>query len=182
LHFLLYAFPALGDRPGLTMTNHPLRWVVLGVGNVGRGDDAAGPAVARNLRSLLPTGIEIMEHGGEATALIAQMDGAERVFLIDACVSGARPGTVHRFDVSAAPMPAVALGLSSHGFGVAAAVELARALGQLPRQCIIYAIEGVSFEIGAPLSRSVAAGVVEAAGRVLADIGIQANQEGGQHA
>ena len=164
------------------MTNDRPHCVVLGVGNADRGDDAAGPAVARNLRSLLPPGIQIMEHGGEATALIRQMDGAERVFLIDACVSGARPGTIHRFDVSAAPVPAVALGLSSHGFGVAAAVELARALGQLPRQCIIYAIEAASFEIGAPLSPMVAAGVVEVAGRVFAEIASYANQEGGQHA
>jgi hydrogenase maturation protease len=164
------------------MTNDRPYCVVLGVGNADRGDDAAGPAVARNLRSLLPPGIQIMEHGGEATALIRQMDGAERVFLIDACVSGRRPGTVHRFDVSAAPVPAVALGLSSHGFGVAAAVELARALGQLPRQCIIYTIEAASFEIGAPLSPTVAIGVVEVARRVLAEIASYANQEGGRHA
>jgi hydrogenase maturation protease len=123
-----------------------------------------------------------MEHGGEATALIRQMGGAERVFLIDACVSGARPGTIHRFDVSAAPVPAVALGLSSHGFGVAAAVELARALGQLPRQCIIYTIEATSFEIGAPLSPMVAAGVAEVVVRVLTEIASYANQEGDQHA
>jgi hydrogenase maturation protease len=164
------------------MTNDRPHCVVLGVGNADRGDDAAGPAVARNLRSLLPPGIQIIEHGGEATALIGQMDGAERVFMIDACISGARPGTIHRFDVSATPVPAVALGLSSHGFGVAAAVELARALGQLPRQCIIYAIEAASFEIGAPLSPMVAAGVIEVAGRVLAEIANYANQEGGQHA
>jgi hydrogenase maturation protease len=115
-------------------------------------------------------------------ALITQMNRAERVFLIDACVSGARPGTIHRFDVSAAPVPAVAVGLSSHGFGVAAAIELARALGQLPDQCIIYTIEAGSFEMGAPLSPRVAAGVVEVAGRVLAEIANYASREDGQHA
>ncbi len=160
------------------MTNDRPHCIVLGVGNADRGDDAAGPAVARNLRSLLHPSIQIVEHGGEVTALIGQMEGAKRVFLIDACVSGARPGTIHRFDVSVAPLPAVALGLSSHGFGVAAAVELARALGQLPRQCIIYAIEAASFEIGAPLSPSVAAGIVEVARRVLAEVASYTNQEG----
>jgi hydrogenase maturation protease len=155
---------------------------VLGIGNADRGDDAAGPAVARRLRSLQSTGIVVIEHGGEATALIMQMDGAERVFLIDACVSGARPGTIRRFDVGAAPVPAAVLGLSSHGFGVAAAVELARALGQLPRQCVIYTIEGASFEIGARLSPQVAAAIAEVAGQVRAEIAYDADRKVGQHA
>jgi hydrogenase maturation protease len=164
------------------MTNDRPHCIVLGIGNADRGDDAAGPAVVQNLRSLLPPGIEIMEHGGEATALITLMEGAERVFLIDACVSGVRPGTIRRFDVSAAPVPAAVLGLSGHGFGVAAAVELARALGQLPRQCVIYAIEGASFEIGAPLSPQVAAAIVEVAGWVCAEIADDADRKVGQHA
>ncbi|HLK82440.1 MAG TPA: hydrogenase maturation protease [Xanthobacteraceae bacterium] len=164
------------------MANDHPRCIVFGIGNADRGDDAAGPAVARQLRMLLLRGVKIIEHGGEATALVAQMDGAEAVFLIDACASGAPPGTIHRFDVAAAPVPDVALGLSTHSGGLAMAVELARALGQLPRRCIIYAIEGASFEIGAPLSPPAAAGVAAVACRVRAEIAKCANQGGGQHA
>jgi hydrogenase maturation protease len=111
-----------------------------------------------------------MEHSGEATALIACMEGAEQVFLIDACMSGALPGTIHRFDVSSAAMPAAALGFSTHGFGPAEAVELARALGLLPRRSVVYAIEGASFEAGAPLSPPVAAAVPEVVRRLRAEI------------
>ena len=60
---------------------------------------------------------------------------------------------------AATPLPRGALGMSTHGFGLAEALELARALGQLPRRCIVYAIEGASFETGAPLSPEVAAAV-----------------------
>ena len=164
------------------MANDCPRCIVFGIGNPDRGDDAAGPAAARQLREVLPPSIEIIEHGGEATALFAQMDGAGSVLLIDACVSGAQPGTIHRFDASAAPVPDVALRLSTHGYGLAMAIELARTLGQLPRQCIIYAIEGASFEMGAPLSLPVAAGVAEVVGRVRAEMADCANQEGAQHA
>ena len=163
------------------MANDCPRCIVFGVGNPDRGDDAAGPAVARQLRELL-LGVQVIDHGGEATALVARMDGAESVYLIDACASGAPAGTIHRFDVGAAPVPDVALGLSTHGFGLALAVELARTLGHLPRQCVIYAIEGGSFEIGAPLSPPVAAAVAEAVSQVRAEIANCANQRGGQHA
>ena len=60
--------------------------------------------------------------------------------------------------------------MSSHGLGLHQAIELARALGQLPGRCVVYAIEGASFEAGAPLSPAVAAGAVEATERVRAEI------------
>ncbi len=48
---------------------------------------------------------------------------------------------------------------STHGFGVAQAIELARALNQLPKHLRIYGIEGRQFEIGAPVSPEVLAAV-----------------------
>jgi hydrogenase maturation protease len=91
-------------------------------------------------------------------------------FLVDACVSGAPPGTVRRFDVSSSAMPALAPGFSTHGFGPAEAVELARALGRLPRRTVVYTIEGASFETGASLSPEVAAAVAEVVRRLWAEI------------
>lgn len=144
--------------------------IVLGIGNPDRGDDAAGRAVARQLRGFSPTNIEVIEHDGEGATLLTQFDGAAVAFVVDASASGAPPGTIRRFDVSAAPLPDLAFGLSTHGFGLAMAIELARTLGQLPPQCIIYAIEGASFEMGAPLSAPVQAAVAEVARRLLAEI------------
>jgi hydrogenase maturation protease len=153
------------------MPNDSPRCIVFGVGNPHRGDDGAGPAVARQLWELPLQHAEIIEHRGEATTLVAQMDRAACVFLIDACASGAPPGTVRRFDVSTAPVPEeVALGLSTHGLGPGTAVELARSLGQLPHRCIIYTIEGASFATGAPLSPQVAAAVARVVGRVRTEI------------
>jgi hydrogenase maturation protease len=118
----------------------------------------------------LPADIEIVEHSGEATALLAHMEGAGQAFLIDACISGAPPGTIHRFDISSTAMPSLAPGFSTHGFGLAQAVELARALGRLPRQTIVYAIEAASFAAGAPLSPEVAAAGAEVVRRLCAEI------------
>jgi len=144
--------------------------LVIGIGNPDRGDDRAGRAVARLLRETPPPGVEIVEHDGEATSLMACFDGAGAVWLIDASSSSSPPGTVRRFDATAAPLPAGKVGVSSHGLGVSEAIELARALGTLPARCVVYAIEGASFEAGAPLSPEVAAAVAEVGRRVLAEI------------
>ena len=146
------------------------RCIVLGIGNPDRGDDAVGRVVARHLRGFSPANTKIVEHDGEGTALLTQFDGAAVTFVVDASASGTPPGTIRRFDVSSAPLPDLAFGLSTHGFGLAMAIELARTLGQLPPRCIIYAIEGSSFETGAPLSPPVQAAVAEIARRLLAEI------------
>lgn len=145
------------------------RCVVIGVGNTERGDDAAGRAVARRLACSRHLA-EIIEHDGEATALLDAFAGATHAYLIDACSSGVAPGTLRRFDVVAAPLPQSQFGYSTHGFGLAAAIELARALKRLPPACVVYAVEGAGFEVGAPLSPAVEAGVAEAARRIAAEI------------
>lgn len=132
------------------------RIVVIGIGNPDRGDDAAGRLVAQRLHGMLPAKIEVVEHDGEPTALLALFDDADCAILIDACTSGGEPGAVHRFDVSDAPLPEARFSLSTHGVGLGEAVELARALGQLPPRVIVYAIEACAFDLGAPPSPAVA--------------------------
>jgi hydrogenase maturation protease len=153
------------------MASERRRRMVIGIGNPDRGDDAAGPAVARLLADMLPEDVGIVEHDGETTGLIAQLDGVTAAFLVDACVSGAPAGTVRRFDVAEMALPAASFALSSHGLGLAEAIELARALGHLPPFCVVYAIEGWSFAIGAPLSSPVATAVAAVAARLSVEIG-----------
>ena len=136
-----------------------MRWVVAGIGNMDRADDGAGRLVARRLRILLPLDAEISEHDGEAASILSAIEGAEGAILVDACVSGEPAGTVRRIDVHQDTMPELQFGLSTHGFGLGAAMALGRALGALPERCIIYAVEAGSFDVGAPLSAEVAAGI-----------------------
>jgi hydrogenase maturation protease len=146
------------------------RRIVLGIGNPDRGDDAAGRRVAHLLRRMVPDDVEVAEHDGEATALLASFEGAAAAYLVDACASGAPTGTVHRFDIGAAPLPQSLFGLSTHGLGLAEAIELARALGQLPARCIVYAIEGESFELGSALSLPVSAAIAEVVQRLGSEV------------
>jgi hydrogenase maturation protease len=145
------------------------RVIALCIGNPQRGDDSVGGAVARALRALLD-GVEIIEEEGEATSVLARLEGADAAFIVDACVSGRAPGEIRRFDLGEGPLPQTGFGASTHGFGLAEALELARALGALPRRCVVYAIEGENFAIGASLSPRVAAAVETVAERLCADI------------
>lgn len=147
------------------------RTVVIGIGNPDRGDDGAGPALLARLRDNLPPDVALIAHGGEATALLGVLAEAGEAYLIDACRSGSRPGTVRRLDVLARPLPPQGGECSTHGLGVAQALELARALGMLPRRCVVYSIEGGSYQPGARLSPPVSAALDTLAPRLVAEIG-----------
>ncbi|MDP3067611.1 MAG: hydrogenase maturation protease, partial [Methylocystis sp.] len=78
--------------------------IVLCIGNPQRGDDTAGRAVAHALRALL-VDVEIIEEEGEATRVLARLEGADDAYIVDACVFGAQPGEIRRFDASTGPLP-----------------------------------------------------------------------------
>jgi hydrogenase maturation protease len=141
--------------------------LVIGIGNPDRGDDAAGRAAASRLKARLPKDIRVIESDGDAAALLAQLADADDVILIDAALSGAGPGTIARFAAHETPLPAARFGLSTHGFGLAEAIELARTLGQMPRRCTVYAIEGRSFALGEGLSPEIDAAVDTVVARIL---------------
>jgi hydrogenase maturation protease len=146
------------------------RTVVLGIGNIERGDDGAGRQTARLLRHMLLERAEIVELDGEATAILSKLEGADTAYVIDACVSDVPAGTVHRIDARGGALPQAYSDVSTHGFGLAAAIELGRALGQLPPRTIVYAIEGERFDPGAPLTEPVAAATVAVADRIRLEI------------
>ena len=78
--------------------------------------------------------------------------------IVDAMRSTAPAGTILRFDAGAEPLPVGAF-RSTHAFGPAAVIELARMMRRLPRSLIVYGIEIADTTYGAPLSRDVAIAV-----------------------
>jgi hydrogenase maturation protease len=144
--------------------------VVIGVGNALRGDDGAGLEVVRSLASRARAlAIEVLEQEGEALGLLEQWDGAVAAVLVDAIHSDAQPGTIHRVDASAEPVPdGLQSSSSTHAVGVGEAVELARTLGRLPAATILYGIEGARFDTGSPVSAEVRAAIPTLAETVLA--------------
>jgi hydrogenase maturation protease len=130
--------------------------LVIGVGNPYREDDGVGRWVAQHLRSFRVPGLTIIEHDGEGTALMQVWAGWDNVLVVDAMRSGAPQGTLTQIDARAQSVP-VRLFHTTHSFGVAEAVELARALGELPDRLRIYGIEGGRYGEGCALTPAVLA-------------------------
>jgi hydrogenase maturation protease len=128
--------------------------LVIGLGNPDRGDDAAGVLVARGLHG------HRTKEVGDCSELIDLWEGEESVVIVDAMRSGAKPGTVTRFDVEDTELPARAFP-STHSFGLAETVELARALDRMPGELVIFGIEASGFNHGRRLTAAVKEAVCE---------------------
>lgn len=148
------------------------RTLVIGIGNELRGDDRAGLEAARRVRARRPDEAIVLERSGDAASLMEAWLDRPRVILVDAMSSGERPGTVRRFEAHAAPLPSGLLHTSTHSWGVAEAVEMARALGQLPPCLVVYGLEGRSFGWSRHLSPEVEAAVRDVVERVLEELAV----------
>jgi hydrogenase maturation protease len=89
--------------------------------------------------------------------------------VIDAVVTGAAPGTVHVWDGQRLPAFAMS-SASTHGLGVAQAIELARTLDRLPARLRVYGIEGKEFAIGSAVSPEVEWAVEEVVERIAIEL------------
>jgi hydrogenase maturation protease len=153
----------------MTNSEQPLALVV-GIGNPDRGDDGFGSAVARRLRGHLPSAVHVLERSGDTLALIEDWGGIPIVIVIDALAPISEPGQFHRLDLANSPLPIGFAPRSTHAFGVAETIELARSLGRLPPNLVAYLVEGGGFETGAPLSPAVANAVETVADRIVREL------------
>lgn len=144
--------------------------LVIGVGNAYRSDDAVGLVAARRIAEKGLTDVEVVNQTGDGAALIELWQDAGTVILVDIVQADAQPGSIHRFEAGVRPVPKEYFHYSTHLFGVAEAVELARALKKLPPRLIVYGVKGKDLSPGTNLSPEVEAAVPEVVERALQDI------------
>ncbi len=140
--------------------------LIIGCGNRQRGDDAAGIMAAEQLQEL---GIPAQICAGDPAKLMEAWHGVDDVIVIDAVVTGAPAGAVHVWD-GQHPFARGRSSGSTHGLGVAEAIELARALDCLPARLRVYGIEGTKFEIASEVSPEVERAVEEVATRIAGEV------------
>ena len=131
MHLMCDALP----RPDRGTEGRIMTRRLIGIGNPDRGDDAAGWKVAASVSSWT-----VDRRTAGSFDLLELWDDDDEVVIVDAMRSGAAPGTVHVFDVTREPLPVGAFA-STHAFGPAAVIELARTMNRLPHSLIVIGIE-----------------------------------------
>ena len=106
------------------------RLLILGLGNPLMGDDGAGPAVIALVNaSTLPPGVRAEEGGTDVLNLPNLLRGEREVWIVDAMVRGAAPGTIHVLEHDAV----LSLGEEpQHAHHISAAVGIRWMLESLP--------------------------------------------------
>jgi hydrogenase maturation protease len=140
--------------------------LVVGCGNLLRGDDGVGPVLIRHLWDRgVPDGAKLVDGGTAGMDVGFQMRGAQRVVIVDACVSqgetGAPPGTVYRLPGEELTDLPPLQGLHTHSFRWDHAIPFARwALGEAcPTDITVFLIEAAAMDLGAELSEPVRTGM-----------------------
>lgn len=154
----------------------PLHTLVIGCGNLLRGDDAAGPVLVQRMQQRgLPAGVECADAGTAGMDVAFRMRGVPEVIIVDACRSGSEPGTL--FEV---PGPAVerrpwAAGINLHAFRWDHAIAFGLWLlkDRYPGRVTAFLIEGESFEPGDDLSPAVERAVDALATRLCSTLGLE---------
>lgn len=144
--------------------------LVVGVGNRSRGDDAVGPLTIESFRHRLGSAsnrVDTRVLTGDLVDLVLSWRFDQDVVLVDAMVGGGAPGTIAETDGLDHNLPQSRHAISSHGVGIAEAVELARLLNRLPRSLTIIAVEGGAFEHFEPPSQAVAASIPAVVDRLI---------------
>ena len=138
--------------------------LVVGLGSPDRGDDAVGPHIVRRVAELQIDGVDVATHE-DPTALVELWRNRGLVIVVDAVLTGAAAGEVTVLEAGRDrdPIPESAWSDTgrggTHAFGLAAAIELARALNSLPERVVVVGVEAECFDHGAPLSAAVSAAV-----------------------
>ncbi|MEW6648415.1 MAG: hydrogenase maturation protease [Pseudomonadota bacterium] len=118
--------------------------LILGVGSPFGADRLGWQAVAALERQSLAAqfphlDIKFEQSDRPGSRLLTLLGQADAAIIIDAMHSGLPAGSVRRFSV--AQLSAETGLMSTHGFGVADALALGRALGGLPGEIVIVGIE-----------------------------------------
>lgn len=144
--------------------------LIVCIGNDLAADDGVGHAVYHALvKKELPAGTRLRLLGVGGMDLLEEIEGEDRLVVVDAVRFGVAPGTIHILDW--AQLPSLqARPVSGHGIGIREAIEVGRCLypEKTPRYVHLVGIEGKCFDIlGADLSEEVVRSVEVATVQIL---------------
>lgn len=154
--------------------------LIIGCGNLLRGDDAVGPILIRRLwQRGLPAGVRCADGGTGGMDVAFQMRRIPHVIIVDAANTGAQPGTL--FEVPGEELESVPplSGLHPHAFRWDHAIAFGRWLlkEDYPTRVTVYLIEGTHWQVGDELSEPVHQAIDRLTDRILDHLGDPASAD-----
>ncbi len=132
------------------------RVLVLGVGNLLRGDEGVGVHAVRELtKQSLPPYVDVVDGGTAGLDLLHLMEGYDRVLIIDAVEAGEEPGAMLRFTPQDVTSRTGDFAISLHQTEVLEVFSLAAYLGRELPPTIIYGIQPEAMDWSTELSSTV---------------------------
>ncbi|MCB0197709.1 MAG: hydrogenase maturation protease [Anaerolineae bacterium] len=147
--------------------------LIIGCGNLLRGDDAVGPILVRIIYDMgLPPGVGLADGGTAGMDVAFRMRGMEHVIIVDACRTGSEPGTLYKVPGEELENLPPLTGINLHAFRWDHALAFGRWLlkDEYPPQVTVYLIEAESLEHGADLTPRVRETMEKLAQRLIAEL------------
>lgn len=144
--------------------------LVIGFGNLLKGDDGAGIHLIQKLASYqLPEQVELIDGGVNSFAALAQLQTAKQGILIDAMMGGGEPGDIYRLTVDCLDIHQSNKVISVHDFTLSDSLRQAKLIGELP-PLVIYGIEPAATDLGIELSPQVNLAVNKLIARIIEEL------------
>lgn len=147
--------------------------IVMGIGNTLYTDEGLGihilPYIEKALKQHGFTGVEVYEGCTDSMSLLAPIDRADYLLVIDAIKAGKAPGEI--IALTEDEMPAYfSTKLSVHQVGFQEVLFAARLLEQLPKEMAMIGAEPCSLELGVGLSEGMQKKLPEMVEMVIAQV------------
>lgn len=150
-----------------------LKTLIIGCGNLLRGDDSVGPVLIRRMWEMgLPEGVFCADGGTAGMDVAFQMRGKDRVVIVDAARTGAEPGAIFKVPGAELENLPPLTDIHTHNFRWDNALAFGRWLlkDEYPSEITVYLIEGESFEFGETLSPVVKSAMEKLAARLVEEL------------
>jgi hydrogenase maturation protease len=153
------------------LASRPPQVVILGLGNLLRGDDGVGVHFVHELTRgyRMPPNVDLVDGGTSAMDLLDVMGESNLLIVVDAMALDASPGTVARFArerLLARLRPRGAI----HQIGLADALMALTLLERLPQEVVLIGIQPESMDLDLELTPSVQASLSVVRHTVLAEL------------
>ena len=122
----------------------PADLLVIGCGNLLRGDDAVGPILVRKILNYdIPNNVRLADGGTAGMDVAFSMRGVQKLIIIDACQSGDKPGSIFKVPGEELEDLPPVTGLHMHAFRWDNALAFGRWLlkDEYPKEVTVYLVE-----------------------------------------